>query len=94
MPVFEGTTSGSVLQVAMNIPSKILSGSVTNNTAGSVTINIYVQDSNGNNRRIAPKDNALAAGYTYYIDDNILLLDGSAIHIVTSGSVDYYFSLG
>ena len=40
MPVFEGTTSGSVLQVAMNIPSKILSGSVTNNTAGSVTINI------------------------------------------------------
>ena len=93
MPVFQGTTSGSILQVAYNIPSNILSGSITNNTAGSLTVNIYVQDSVGTNIRIAPKDNALAAGSSYYIDDNILLLAGSAIHIVTSGSIDYYFSL-
>jgi len=93
MPVFKGTTSGSILQVAANIPSSILSGIITNNTGGNVTVNVYVRDINVVDVRIAPKDNSLAAGASFYLPDDITLLAGSAILITSSGSIDYYISL-
>ncbi len=93
MPVFEGTTSGSILQVAANIPSGVLGGVITNNTAGSVTLNIYVRNESGTDIRIAPKDNSIAAGKSYYIYEGLKLLSGSAIFITTTGSVDYYITI-
>lgn len=93
MPVFEGSTSGSVLQVAVNIPQSILSGIITNNTGGNVTVNIYVRNINVVDVRIAPKDNSLAAGASFYLPNDITLLAGSSILITSSGSIDYYISL-
>lgn len=93
MPVFSGNTSGSILQVAANIPSGVLGGVITNNTAAAITLNIYVRDENEVDIRIAPKDNSIAAGKSYYIDEGLKLLAGSSIYITTSGSTDYYITI-
>lgn len=93
MSVFKGSTSGSVLQVAANIPSGVLCGVLTNTTAGSITLNIYVRDENGVDVRIAPKDNSIAAGKSYYLDYGLRLLAGSSIYITTTGGTDYYITI-
>lgn len=93
MPVFSGTATGSILQVAANIPSGVLGGIITNNTSGGITLNIYVRSAAGIDIRIAPKDNSIAAGKSYYFEDGLRLLAGSSIYITTSGSTDYYITI-
>lgn len=92
MPVFSGNTAGSILQVAKNIPSGVLSFRITNMTAGDITVNIYVVDS-GTSVSVINKDYIMNAGDMRLEDKFIKLLAGSSIFIITSGSLDYYFSI-
>lgn len=90
MPVFYGNTSGSIASIAKNIPAKIVSYSLVNQTAGSITVTVTIIPNGG-----TPVDvwsGAIAANATQSDDKKILLLTGYQILVTTSGSVDYYFS--
>ena len=90
MPVFYGNTSGSIASIAKNIPAKIVSYSLVNQTAGSITVTVTIIPNGG-----TPVDvwsGAIAANATQSDSTNIFLLRGYQILVTTSGSVDYYFS--
>ena len=92
MPVFKGNTSGSVLQVAYNIPAELVSFTLVNKTGGAITVNVYIKDSNVDTA-IIPLNLSLAAGASYYSETKTILLKETSIYLTTSGSVDYYFSI-
>ena len=90
MPVFYGNTSGSIASIAKDIPSKLLSYSLVNQTAGSITVTVTVIPNGG-----SPVDiwsGSIAANATQSDDKQLILLKGYQILITTTGSVDYYFS--
>lgn len=90
MPVFSGNTSGSIASIAKQIPAKLLSYSLVNQTAGSITVTVTIIPDGG-----TPVDvwsGAIAANATQSDDKRLILLKGYQILITTTGSVDYYFS--
>ncbi len=90
MPVFSGNTSGSIASVAKQIQAKLLSYSLVNQTAGSITVTVTIIPDGG-----TPVDiwsGAIAANATQSDDKQLILLKGYQILITTTGSVDYYFS--
>ena len=93
MPVFSGNTSGSILQVAANIPSGILTYSVVNKSGGAATVNIYISDNLGSDISIVPLNLTLAEGDALYSSNGIKVLAGSSIYITTSASIDYFFTI-
>ncbi len=92
MPVISGTTSGSIAGIPYDIPSTISSFYLTNMTGGSISVTVSIS-SNETGNSIALFNQDIAANDTYKSDVPILLLAGFTILIVTSGSVDYFFSI-
>jgi hypothetical protein len=93
MPVFSGNVTGSVLQVAANIPSGVMSFSLVNKSAGTNTVNMYVRDSLGNNISIIPYNLLLDSGDTVFSDSPIKILAGASIFLTVTASLDYYVSI-
>lgn len=92
MPVLQGNTSGSIIGVPYNIPSEIKSFVLTNMTGGSITVSVSIIEFDTNNKvSIAPI--SIAANDTYTSNVPIKMLAGYTIYIITSGSLDYYFSI-
>ncbi len=92
MPVLQGNTSGSIAGIPYNIPSKIISFTLTNMTGGSISATVAISsNSTGISVIIAPL--TIAVGDTYVNDAPIVMLSGYTILLVTSGSLDYYFSI-
>ena len=85
MPVFSGNTTGSVTQVAYNIPSGVMSFSLVMNTGGSLAVSV-------NNIKIFSAD-SLDSGDKVYNDAPITILRDTSIFLITSGDCDYYFSI-
>lgn len=92
MPTLSGTTTGSIAGIPYNIPATISSFYLTNKTGGSITVTVSIS-SNDTGSNVALFSQAIAANDTYKSDVPILLLAGFTILIVTSGSVDYFFSI-
>lgn len=90
MPVFKGTTAGSILSLSYSIAGKIISYSIKNKTTGTVNYYIAIVE-NGVQTHIRYR--SLAASESYSEDTDIKLLAGCEIMVFTSGSVDYYFSI-
>lgn len=88
MPVLSGTTSGSIRSIALNIPSTITWLGIRDNGAGS-TVKIGVVVSG---QEIYFKSVTLTANAS--VDEllDVRVLAGSQIIIVTTNSIDYYFS--
>ncbi len=93
MPAFNGNTSGSVLQVAYNIPSGILTFSMANKSFGSITVNLYIRNNENNDISVIPYNLILNAGDVLYSSNGVRILSGSSIYITTTGSLDYYFTI-
>lgn len=93
MPVFKGSTSGSIAQVAHNIPSGIMTFSIANTSGGSVTLNLYVSDGVGSDIRVLPMNLTLSAGDAVFSSNGIKVLGGNNIYITTTGAVQFYFSI-
>lgn len=91
MPVFKGNTSGSVASIAYNVPSTIVSYSLTNKTGGSVTANLVIVPDGGS--PVYVWSGSIAAGATQTSDVPVKLLAGYQILIIVSGSTDYWFSI-
>jgi len=90
MPVFFGNTSGSIASIAKDIPTKIKSYSLVNQTGGNITVTVIIIPDGG-----TPVDiwsGTISANSTQTDDKEVILLSGYQILIITTGSVDYYFS--
>ena len=92
MPVISGNTSGSIASVAYDIPSTIMSWSLTNKTGGAITANLVVTPGFGQTP-VYVWSGSIAANSTQIDDKPIKLLSDYQILIIVSGSTDYYFSI-
>ena len=93
MPVLSGNTSGSINLVGYNIPSTIESFSIVNKSGGTVSVTIYISDGEGNDIAITALNYSLSAGQAYVRKTPIIVLPNNNIYIVTSGEIDYYFTI-
>lgn len=93
MPVFKGSTSGSIAQVAYNIPNGILTFSLVNTSGASNTVNLYISDGVGSDVRVLPMNLTISAGDSVFSTNGITVSGGNNIFITVTGSIDYYFSI-
>lgn len=94
MPVLKGNTTGSIFLVAYNLPSTIRSYIISNKANTSVSVTVYLTDTQGvTGTAISAVSYQLAVGQAYIRDIPIKVKPNSHIYIVASGSVDYYFSI-
>ena len=92
MPVLQGNTSGSIIGIPYNIGCTIKSVSLTNMTAGAITVTLSVIEY-GTNDKVAIIYKALAANENYITDVPFRLLAGFTAYLVVSGSCDYYITI-
>lgn len=92
MPVLQGNTTGSIAGIPYNIPSEIKSFSLTNKSGGSITVTVSIA-SNNTGTRVDICSVSINTLETYINNTPILMLSEYTIYLVTSGSVDYYFSI-
>ena len=92
MPTLSGNTTGSIAGIPYNIPATISSFYLTNRTGGSITVTVAIS-SNETGQNVYLFSQAIAANDTYKSDVPVLLLAGFTILIITSGSLDYFFSI-
>jgi arylsulfatase A-like enzyme len=94
MPVFKGQGSGDIYSGVYNIPSMIQSFSLVNTSGGSVTTTVYVADGTPTDlAAITAIDLTLKVGQAYVREMPIKIAKNEQIHIVSSGTIDYYFSI-
>lgn len=93
MPVISGNTSGSITQVVASIPSEIISFSLVNKTGGSITATVYIVETGVSQTAIMPYQVSIPVNSAYVSDTNVLVMANRSIHLVVSGSCDYYFSI-
>ncbi len=91
MPVILGNTTGSIRSIALNIPSTIVSHSLTNRTGGSITVSLGVFTPTGH--EIYFWSGTIATVATQISDIPIKILNDYQILLIVSGSCDYYFTL-
>lgn len=90
MPIIEGSISGSIKTIALDIPSNIKWIGLQNMTGGSVTVNLGIVVSG---RDIYFKSVTLAANSSDDTLVDIRVLAGSQVLIVSSGVVHYYLTV-
>lgn len=94
MPVFKGQGSGDIYSGVYNIPSVIQSFSITNMTGSNVDVSVYIADTSPTDLAIiTAKDFTLKAGQAYVREMTIKVAKNEQIHIVSSDTIDYYFSI-
>ena len=91
MATWRGNTAVSATSTAYSETATIGVYSLTNKTAGNITVNLGII--NGATVLIAPKDMTIAAGNSYYGEGGVSLPGGATINVTTTGSLDYYFSI-
>jgi len=91
MPVFKGTTSGSITSSALNQPSVIKSYTLTNKTGGALTVQVAIVEPTVSTTYI--RTESVAANSTIYGSDEIVLKTGFYILVIAGGEFDYYFSI-
>lgn len=93
MPTFSGNTATSAASTAYKLPARIKAFSLVNKTGGAITVNVSILYGS-TNIYIIELNKSLAAGAAYRVDvADILLPANRQIYVLTSGSVDYYFSI-
>ena len=88
MAVFRGSDSGTINSTAYNIPATIKSFSIVNTSGGNITVTVYVRDI-----AITAIDYTLKEGQAYIRDAPIRMQAEDVITIITSDTVDYYFTI-
>ena len=94
MPILQGTTSGSIMSTAYNIPCVIQSFSVFNKTGGAIVVKVGIVVSGS--ERYMFNVNLAAVGTatsSYYETTNIKVPASAEIIIVTSGEIDYVVTI-
>lgn len=90
MPTFEGNTSTSAVSTAKNIPATIISFSLVNKTNGTITVSVSLLFGSSN---IYIYSGTIAANATYTDSTKRILPTGDVLYVLTTGSLDYFFSI-
>lgn len=90
MPTIQGSISGSIKSVALNVPANIKWFSIVDKSGGGATVKIGIVVSG---REIYIKTISLAANASSDELVDIRILANSQIIIVASALCDYYFSM-
>lgn len=92
--LIQGTTSGSIMSTALNIPCTIKSISLYNKTGGAIVTSVGIVVS-GTDRYIFNANLAImgTSGSSFYQLTDINVPAEAQILIVTSGSVDYVITV-
>jgi len=88
MSVFRGSGTGTINSTAKNIPATISSFSIVNTSGGNITVTVYVGDIT-----ISAVAYTLKTGQAYIRDTNIRMEAGDVISIISTGVVEYYFTI-
>ena len=91
MPIFKGTTTGSIASSALQIPSTVKSWSLANTDGGSITVTVKIV--NGVSGDVVVFQDSIANGHSVLSNIPITILTGYYIIITASASCDYYFSI-
>lgn len=89
--VFKGTTSGSIYSSEMQAATKIKSYSIVNKTGSSVSVSVVVVEPGVEETYI--NSVSIDDSLQYSTNIELVLLKGFIIHIITSGQVDFYFTI-
>ena len=92
MPILQGTTSGSIMSTAYNIPCVIESFSVYNKTGGAVVVKVGIVVS-GSERYMFNINLAAVGTATSSYYESIKVPASAEIIIVTSGEIDYVVTI-
>lgn len=93
MPNFKGNTATSALSTAYEIPAMIKQYRLVNKTGGAITVNASILFGS-TNISITPYNKSLGSGEVYIVEDaNIMLAAGEQIYVLTTGSLDYHFTI-
>lgn len=90
--VFRGSVAGTAQSDTHDLPQVITNYSVSNKSGGSVTFSAYVNDG-VSDILISPLNHSVDAGEMYEDVRDILMIPGDSIKIISSGAVDFYFSI-
>lgn len=90
MSVFSGNTTTGAGSTPNNIPAKILSFSLANKTGGSINVSVSILFGSTN---VFIYSGSIAANASYTDAAERILQTGHTIYVLTTGSVDYFFSL-
>lgn len=94
MPVLQGTTSGSIMSTAYNIPCTIESFSVYNKSGGAIVVKIGIVVSGSERYMFSINLAAVGtSGSSHYENTNIKVPTNAEIIIVTSGEIDYVVTI-
>jgi hypothetical protein len=92
MPILAGNTSGSIQSVAYKNPCKIVSFTLVNKSGGSISVNVFIDT--GQAVHVIPMNSLVQISGAYiYSGEPIYLLANHSIAVLTTGAVDYYFTL-
>lgn len=94
MSVLNGNGTGTINLQGFGLPSRIVSFSLVNRDASSISVTVYIVHERQSNLAIAitPVTITLAPGQAYIRDAPIETTSYTHIRIVSTGSVDYYFT--
>ena len=94
MPVFKGQGNGDIYSGLYNIPSVIQSFSLVNTSGGNLTVTVYIADDTPTDlAAITAIDITLKDGQAYVREMPMKMAKNEQIHIVSSDTIDYYFSI-
>ena len=90
--VLKGNATGSVIGIPVNIPSKLVSYTLTNETGGAITatVSIILFDTN---TKVAIETVSIAANSTHSSGIPVKIPSGYTIYLAVSGSIDYWFNI-
>lgn len=92
MPVFKGTTSGSVAGIAYNIPSRLTAYRLCNTNGGNITVTVsIVQLGVGNPVQIIGQ--TINSGECIGGTLDLIMPEGWGVYLAASSSCDYWFNV-
>ena len=95
MPVFKGSGTGDIYSQYYNIPSKIISFYIVNPELKGADrkVTVYIQDIDNVDVPITAIELVLKSNQAYVRDTITKVNKNERIHIVSSNTIDYYFSI-
>jgi hypothetical protein len=90
MPVLHGNISGSISTISYEYPCKIVSGYLANKTGGPINFSVSVVTNTGSRTIV---NTTQLSGVVYVLTNPVILLKGYYLIVVSSSTLDYYFSI-
>lgn len=93
MIVWSDTINAEFISDSLNVPAEIISFTIMNTSALTITANVYIKDINGNDVAIVPKDLSLGVNTGLVNDTLFYIPKGYKVRITTTDDLSFYFTI-